>query len=320
MDYEKSCIRKKEWLFFVPFFAVSVLSGKLVLLNSIKKSDLLNMAVIGLEWLFCIMLVVGAIYGIFKLIKKEYTLDKVWLFSGIFILLQFAGVYQFELLLKYYNIVLNNVVFHDVMVSDAFCVLYVIFLLYYVIKSKNGYTKYGLTKIDIMILFLLLLLPFLRSINLFIFRNVIEGVQSNRVNIITKIIFTENMHYSEKAGIAEGIMDQLMLINTYIDIVHPIVVYGTICVAGIDLFREKITWQKYLALAGTFIMIQYLGITYFDSALNYFDHSFYTANINMLYNIALNYSYSMLFIIALAIYISKKCIRFFIIKKTTNSF
>lgn len=242
----------------------------------------------------------------YKLIKKDYTLEKVWLFSGIFILLQFAGVYQFELLLKYYNIVLNNVVFHDVMTGHAFSILYVIFLLYYLIKSKNDKTKNGLTKIDIMVLFLLLLLPFLRSIILFIFRYVIEGVQSNRVSIITRIIFTEDMHYSEKADKAEGIMDQLMLINTYIDILHPIVIYGTICVAGIALFRDKFTCEKYLALSGTFILIQYLGITYFDKVLNYFDNSFYTANINMLYKIVLNYSYPLFYATFLVLYFLKR--------------
>ncbi|SET54206.1 hypothetical protein SAMN05443270_0426 [Lacrimispora sphenoides] len=306
MNYEKSMIRKKEWLFFVPFFAISLLSGKLVSLNNITKSDSLNKAVIGLEWLFCIMLIAAAIYGIYKLIKKDYTLEKMWLFTGIFILLQFVCVYQFELLLKYYNIVLNNVVFHDIMASHMFSALYVIFLTYYVIKSKNSKTKNGLSKVDIMVLFLLLLPTFLRSINLYILREVLEGARSQGLTIITQAFFTEDMRYSEKADIAEKIMDHLMLRNTYIDLLFSILMYGTICVGGIALFREKITYQKYLALGGTFIIVQYLGITYFDKMLNCFNNSFYTANINILYHIVLNYSYPLFYIIPLVLYSVKK--------------
>ncbi|WP_349944124.1 hypothetical protein ABFV83_12015 [Lacrimispora sp. BS-2] len=256
--------------------------------------------------LFCILLIAAVILGIYKLIKKDYTLEKIWLFSGIFILLQFAGVYQFELLLKYYNIALNNVVFHDIMVSHVFSILYVIFLVYYAIKSKNDKTKNGLTKVDIMILFLLLLPTVLRSINLYIFRDVIEGVRSKELTIITRTIFTEDMQYSEKADIAEKIMDQLMLRNTYIDLFFPILIYGTICVGGIALFREKITCQKYLALGGTFIIVQYLGIIYFDKMLNCFNSSFYTANINKLYHIVLNYSYPLFYIMPLVLYSLKK--------------
>lgn len=315
----KNRIMVKEWLFFVPFFVVSVGSGRLAYLNSINESDLFSKAVIGLAWSFGIMLIVSGVYGIYKLIKMEYSLGKVWLFSGVFILVQFAGVYQFELLLKYYNIVLNNVVFHDVMTSYVFSLFYVIFLLYYGMKSKNVDRKNDMTKMEGMVLFLLLLLPFFRSINSFLYRNIIEGVQSNRVNVITKMVFTEGMRYSDKADKAEGIMDQLMLMNTCIDFLYPIVIYGTICVAGIALVRGKISFQKYLALAGTFIFIQYLGITYFNKVLNLFDPTFYTANINLLYSIVLNYSYSMLFVIPLVVYFLKKCVRFFVLRKAGNS-
>lgn len=307
MDYKKSSIENKEWLFFLPFFVISVLAGKLLASNDTSKSNLLNKIVIGLEWLFCIMLIVGVVYGIYKLIKKEYTLEKVWLVSGIFILLQFAGVLQFELLMKYYNIVLNNVLFHNIMVSHVFSIPYVFFLFYYIIKKKYEKIENGLTKVNIIVLFLLLLLPLLRSINLFIYRYVVEGLQNNRVSIISRIIFEENMRYSEKTKIAEDIMSQLMFINTYIDILYYIIIFGTNCVMGVSLLRDKITYQKYLALGGTFIIVQCIGIIYFDKILNCFDNSFYTANINLLYKIVLNYRQPLVFIIPLALYFLKKC-------------
>lgn len=314
----KKYITLKEWWFFVPFFVVSIVSGWVVYLNSIDESGVLSKAELGLAWSFCGMLILSAVFGIYKLVKMEYSLGKVWVFSGVFILVEFAGVYQFELVLKYYNIVLNNVVFHDVMTGLVFSVLYVIFLLYYGMRSKNEDRKNGLTKIDGMVLFGLLLLPFLRSINLFIYRNVVEGVQSNRVNRITKMVFMEGLSFSEKADKAEEIMDQLMLMNTYIDFLYPIVIYGAICVAGIALVRGKITCQKYLALAGTFIFVLYLGITYFDKALNLFDPTFYTANINLLYGIVLNDSYSILFAIPLAVYFLKNCVWVFIRRKISH--
>lgn len=93
------------------------------------------------------------------------------------------------------------------------------------------------------------------------------------------------MSYAEKAKIAENIMNKLMSINTYIDILYSILIFGTNCMMGISLFREKITYQKYLALGGTFISVQFLGIIYIDKILNWIDNSFYTANINLLYKI-----------------------------------
>ena len=306
MDYEKNSIKGKEWLFFLPFFVISVLVGKLLSLNDIKMSNLLNKTIVGLVWLFYIMFIIGAAYGLYKLIKREYTLEKVWLFSGIFILLEFLGVYQFELLMKYYNIVLNNVLFHDIMSSIAFSIPYAIFLLFYIIKNKYGNVQNGLTKNNIIILLLLLSLPFLRSINLFIYRYIVEGLQSNRVSLISKIIFKEDMNYAEKAKIAENIMNKLMSINTYIDILYYIIIFGTNCMMGISLFREKITYQKYLALGGTFISVQFLGIIYIDKILNWIDNSFYTANINLLYKIVLNYSQPLVFIVPLILYLVKK--------------
>ncbi len=309
MDYEKNSIKGMEWLFFLPFFVISVLSGKLLSLNVIKMSDLLNKTILGLNWLFCIMLIISAAYGIFKLIKREYTLEKVWLFLGIFILLQFLGVYQFELLMNYYSIVLNNVLFYNLMSSVVFSIPYVFFLLLYTIKNKNKNAVNGLTGINIIILLFLLLLPILRSIDLLIYRYVVEGLQSNRESLISRIIFREDMNYSEKAKIAEIIMDQLMSINTYIDILYYIMIFGSNCVMGICLFREKITYQKYLAMGGTFIGVQFIGIVYFDKILNLIDNSFYTANINLLYKILLNYSQPLVFIIPLILYLLKKYIR-----------
>lgn len=311
MNYNKNSISIKEWLLYISFFIVSVLYGKLVSLNSIRNSELLNKAEIGLEWLFYSMIIIAAIYGILQLIKKGYTLESMWLFTGIFILLLFLGVYQFELLFKYYNIVLNNVLFHDIMISRVFSIIYAVFLLYYISKNKNGNKSNGLTRTDIIVLLMLLILPLLRSFNLYLFKNVIDGVQSNKTSIITQIVFSDNMHYAEKAVKGEVIMDQLMLVNTYIDYIYPITIYGTICCIGIGLFREKITYQKYLALAGTFIWTQYNGILYFDKLLNYFNHSFYTANINLLYSIVLNFSYSAIFILFLIIYFLKKLIQSF---------
>ncbi len=309
MNFEKSIIRKKELLFFVPFFLVSVLTGKLVSLSSNKQSNFLNMAVIGLEWLFYIMLVVALLYGIYKLIKKEYTLEKVWLFSGIFILLQFAGVYQFEMSLKYYSMELNNVIFHDIMVSDIFLILYVIFLLYYLVKSKNSKSKNSLTKFNIMVLFLLLLLPFLRSINSYIYRDIlVEWMKNKRLTIITSRFFTDDMSLSEKMDKADKIMDQLTMGNTYIESFYPKFIYGAICVGAIALFREKITWQKYLALGGTFIIVQYFGIAYFDKLLRCFNSSFQSGTIMMFYEIVLKYSYAIFYIIPLALYSLKKYI------------
>jgi hypothetical protein len=307
MNFEKSIIRKNELLFFVPFFLVSVLTGKLVSLSSNKQSNFLNIAIIGLEWLFYIMLVVALLYGIYKLIKKEYTLEKVWLFSGIFILLQFAGVYQFEISLKYYSMELNNVIFHDIMVSDIFLVLYVTFLLYYLVKSKNSKSKNSLTKLNIMVLFLLLLLPFLRSINSYIYRDIlVEWMKNKRLTIITSRFFTEDMSLSEKMDKADKIMDQLTMGNTYIESFYPKFIYGAICVGAIALFREKITWQKYLALGGTFIIVQYFGITYFDKLLRCFNSSFQSGTIMMFYEIVLKYSYAIFYIIPLALYSFKK--------------
>lgn len=127
MNYNKNSISIKEWLLYISFFIVSVLYGKLVSLNSIRNSELLNKAEIGLEWLFYSMIIIAAIYGILQLIKKGYTLESMWLFTGIFILLLFLGVYQFELLFKYYNIVLNNVLFHDIMISRVFSIIYAFF-------------------------------------------------------------------------------------------------------------------------------------------------------------------------------------------------
>ncbi len=243
MDYEKNSIKGMEWLFFLPFFVISVLSGKLLSLNVIKMSNLINKTILGLNWLFCIMLIISAAYGIFKLI---------------------------------------------------------------IMKNKNGKAVSGLTRINIIILLLLLSLPILRSINLFIYRYVVEGLQSNRESLISRIIFREDMNYSEKAKIAEIIMDQLMSINTYIDILYYIMIFGANCVMGICLFREKITYQKYLAQGGTFIGVQFIGIVYFDKILNWIDNSFYTANINLLYKIVLNYSQPLVFIIPLILYLLKK--------------
>lgn len=318
MGEGKSYIGLKEWWFFVPFFVVSVVSGWVVYLNGIDESDLLSKAEVGLAWSFWVMLILSVVYGIYKLVKMEYSLGKVWVFSGVFILVEFAGVYQFELALKYYDIVLNNVVFHDVMTGLVFSVLYVMFLLYYGMNSKNEDRRNGLMKIDGVVLFGLLLLPFLRSINLFIYRNVIEGVQNNRVNMITKMVFTEGLSFSEKADKAEGIMDQLMLMNSYIDFLFPIVIYGTICVAGIALVRGRITCQKYLALAGNFIFVLYFGITYFDKVLNLFDPTFYTANINLLYGVVQKESYSILFVIPLAAYFLKNCVWGFLRRKVSH--
>lgn len=145
MNYNKNSKSIKEWLLYISFFIVSVLYGKLVSLNSIRNSELLNKAEIGLEWLFYSMIIIAAIYGILQLIKKGYTLESMWLFTGIFILLLFLGVYQFELLFKYYNIVLNNVLFHDIMISRVFSIIYAVFLLYYISKNKNGNKSNGLT-------------------------------------------------------------------------------------------------------------------------------------------------------------------------------
>lgn len=152
MNHEKSLIKKKEWLFFVPFFLISVLTGKLVWIYNDDKSELIHKAFIGLKWLFYIMLIAAVIYEIYKLIKKDHSLEKVWLLSGIFILVQFVGVYQFELVLDYYNIVLNNVVFHDIMTSQIYSIPYIIFLIYYVIIKKNVKSKNGLNKMDILFL------------------------------------------------------------------------------------------------------------------------------------------------------------------------
>jgi hypothetical protein len=307
MNYEKNIIRKKEWLFFIPFFVVSILSGKLVLLNSIKKSDLLNKVIIGLEWLFCCMLIVAFFYGIYKLIKKDYTLEKIWLFSGIFILLQFSGVYQVEILLKYYNLALNNIIFHDIMVSNVFSILYGIFLLYCVIKIKSSNTKNGLSKVNIIVLFLLLSFPFLRSINSYILRDIlVEGLKNKRITIITRTIFTEEMSYSEWEHIAEEVMERVSLANIYIEFFYPKLIYGIVCIAGIVLFMEKITCQKYLALGGTFIIVQYLGIIYFDKILNCFNNSFYTSTTGMLYHILLNNFYPVFYITPLVLYALKK--------------
>lgn len=306
MDNQKGCIKNAEWLFFLPFFIISILAGKFLALNDTKKSNFINNAVIGMEWIFCIMLIISVVYGIYKLIKKHYTLEKIWLFTGIFILIQFAGVYQFELLMKYYNIEQNNVIFHDIMASKVFWIPYIVFLLYYIIKDKNRKSENGLTKFNIIILILLLLLPLFRSINLFIYRYVVEGLQSNRISIISRIIFEEGMRYSEKAKIAEGIMNNLMLINTYIDLLYNSMIFVINCEMGISLIKEKITCQKYLALAGNFIILQYLSIIYFDKLLNCFDDSFYTANINLLYKIVLNHLQPLIFIIPLILYLLKK--------------
>lgn len=308
MEYEKGCIKNNEWLFFLPFFIISVLVGKLLVMNVAEKSSLLNKTVTGLEWLFCILLMIGVGYEFYKLIKREYVLEKIWLFSGIFILFQFAGVYQFELLMKYYNLGLNNVLFHDIMLSYAFAVPYTIFLMYYIINGKNGKAEYGLTKGNTAMLLLMLLLPIIRSINLFIYKSVVEGLQSNRISLISRIIFDEHMRYSEKAKIAENVMNLLVLINTYIDFFYYFLLFGINGVLGIRLFGKKITCQKYLALGGTFISTQYLGIVYFDKILNYFDNSFYTSNLNLLYKIVLNYSQPLVFIIPLILYFFKKSI------------
>lgn len=318
MNYDKKSIKIKEWVLYISFFIISILYGKLVYSNSIESLELLNKAEIGIECLFYILMIITAIYGILQLIKKNYTVESMWLFTGIFILLSFLGVYQFELLFKYYNIVLNNVLFHDIMISHPFSIIYAIFFLYYITKIKIGNKRNGLTRTNIIILFMLLILPLFRSLNLYIFKDVIDGVQSNKSSIITQIIFSDNMHYAEKANKGEIIMDQLMRVNNYIDFFYPITIYGTICCIGIALFREKITYQKYLALAGTFIWTQYNGILYFDKLLNYFNHSFYTANINLLYKIVLNYSYSLIFILFLVIYLLKKIIKLSSIKQEKN--
>jgi hypothetical protein len=306
MDKQKCSIKNTEWLFFLPFFIISILAGKLLAFNDTKKSNFVNKSIIGLEWLFCIILIISIIYGIYKLIKKHYTLEKIWLFSGIFILIQFAGVYQFELLMKYYNIGQNNVIFHDIMASEVFWIPYIVFLLYYIIKDKNRKSKNGLTRFNIIVLILLLLLPLFRSINLFIYRYVVEGLQNNKISIISRIVFEEGMRYSEKAQIAEDIMNNLMLINTYIDVLYNSMIFLIICVMGVSLIKGKITYQKYLALAGNFIIIQYLSIIYFDKILNCFDDSFYTANINLLYKIVLNHLQPLVFIIPLLLYLIKK--------------
>lgn len=306
MNYEKSLIKKKEWLFFVLFFLISVLSGKLVWNYNDDKSELIYMAIIGLKWLFCIMFIVAVIYEIYKLIKKDHSLEKVWLLSGIFILVQFVGVYQFELILNYYNIILNNVVFHDIMTSQIYSISYMIFLLYYVIINKNVKSKNGLNKVDILFLFLLLLLPFLRNINSYMFREVIEGMKGDRVTIITRFIYPEGMRYIEKANKAEKIMDQLSLVNSYIDYIYPITIYGAICVGGTTLLRDKIIVSKYLALGGTFVIVQYFGMIYFDKFLRCFNHSFDAANINLFYNIVLSFSYFWLYIFLLILYFIKR--------------
>lgn len=316
MNYEKSLIKKKEWLFFVPFFLISVLSGKLVWIYNDDKSELIHKAIIGLKWLFYIMLIAAVIYEIYKLIKKDHSLEKVWLLSGIFILVQFIGVYQFELVLDYYNIVLNNVVFHDIMTSQIYSIPYIIFLLYYVIINKNVKSKNGLNKIDILFLFLLLLLPTLRDINSYMFREVIEGMKGDRVTIITQFIYPEGMRYIEKADKAEKIMDQLSLVNSYIDYIYPITIYGAICVGGITLLRDKITVTKYLALGGTFIFVQYFGMIYFDKLLRCFDQSFYATNINLFYKIVLSFSYFRLYIFLLILYFIKRLFHRFHEKET----
>ena len=65
MEYEKGCIKNNEWLFFLPFFIISVLVGKLLVMNVAEKSSLLNKTVTGLEWLFCILLMIGVGYGFY---------------------------------------------------------------------------------------------------------------------------------------------------------------------------------------------------------------------------------------------------------------
>lgn len=306
MNHEKSLIKKKEWLFFVPFFLISVLTGKLVWIYNDDKSELIHKAFIGLKWLFYIMLIAAVIYEIYKLIKKDHSLEKVWLISGIFILVQFVGVYQFELVLDYYNIVLNNVVFHDIMTSQIYSIPYIIFLLYYVIINKNVKSKNGLNKMDILFLFLLLLVPTLRNINSYMFREVIEGMKGDRVTIITRFIYPEDMSYIEKVNNAEKLMDQLSLVNSYIDYFYPITIYGAICVGGITLLRDKITVSKYLALGGTFIFVQYFGMIYFDKLLRGFNQSFDAANINLFYSIVLSFSYFWLYIFLLFLYFIKR--------------
>lgn len=315
MNYEKSLIKKKEWLFFVLFFLISVLSGKLVWIYNDDKSELIYKAIIGLKWLFCIMFIAAVIYEICKLIKKDHSLEKVWLLSGIFILVQFVGVYQFELILNYYNIVLNNVMFHDIMTSQICSIPYMIFLLYYVIINKNEKSKNGLNKVDILFLFLLLLLPFLRDINSYMFREVIEGMKGDRVTIITRFIYPEDMRYIEKANKAEKIMHQLSLVNSYINYIYPITIYGAICVGGITLLRDKITVSKYLALGGIFVFVHYFGMIYFDKFLRCFNQSFYAANINLFYNIVLSFSYFRLYIFLLILYFIKRLFHRFQEKK-----
>lgn len=123
--------------------------------------------------------------------------------------------------------------FHDIMASHLFSILYVIFLFYFVIKSKNGKTRNGLIKVNIMILLMLLLFPFLQSINSYIFKDVIDGVQNNRLSIISHTLFPEAIKGAEKIDKAENIMDGLMMANTCIDLIYPILIYGTICAGGI---------------------------------------------------------------------------------------
>lgn len=172
-----------------------------------------------------------------------------------------------------------------------------------------------LTEKLFMVLFLLLLHPFIRSINLYIFRGIIQEIQEKKATIITRAVFPVDISYSEKADKAETIMDQLMLINTYIDALYPLTIYGIFFVGGIALFRKKIAFPKYLALGGTFIFVQYSGIIYFDKMLNCFNDSFYTSNLNLLYKVGLNHSYTVFYLIALVLYFLKYiCLKYICIK------
>lgn len=157
---------------------------------------------------------------------------------------------------------------------------------------------------EIVFLTALLLPPILCSLNLFLYSDIIAYIKNGNMSIISYILFNDSMSNLEKMNTAELVMDQLMRINSYLRVFYSFLIYATICIEGFALWREKVTCYKYLALAGTFVVLQYGGISYFDKLLSCFKN-FTTANLNMLYQTFFNNSYRILYLAPLIIYFMK---------------
>lgn len=290
MDQNKcDTINKRDWACMLLFFVLSLIYGKL----RASDGNIIAPKLEGvLPWLICILLLMAAV---FILKKENRSIQQFWLFSGIFVLLQYVGVYWCERLCGFYDIAVHNILFHRVLANPLFLIPYMAFLVY-VLVTQTGEKRERFTRLD-GVLFALLLLPLLvRTVNLFLYGDIVDTVKGTGVSVIAGHFLPDTMRAADRMAKAEDLMDMLMRANLYLEYIYRVAVYAVIVWGGIGLWKGNVSYHKYFALGGTFLAVQYFGIVYFDKLLRCI-REFSDSSINLLYRVMMSEGYAVVYIL-----------------------